>query len=138
MKAWHKRAQLRDADAARAWLFSILANCHVDYLRRHQEMDDIDTVALTDETSLEVEADRRSVVGRVRAAVAVLPASQRQAITLVDLEGLTYAEVANVLNVPVGTIMSRLCRARRALREALLATADGSESAAQASLWRVK
>lgn len=138
MKAWYKRAQLREADAGGAWLFSILANCHRDHLRRYKETDDIDTLALTAETSLEVEADRRTVVGRVRAAVAVLPTGQRQVITLVDLEGLTYAEVATVLNVPVGTVMSRLCRARRALREALLATSDESDVTAQASLWRVK
>lgn len=138
MKAWHKRAQLRDADAGRAWLFSILANCHMDHLRRCQETEDIDTLPLIDESSPEAETDRRTVIGGVRAAVALLPAGQRQVVTLVDLEGLTYAEVANVLKVPVGTVMSRLCRARRALRQALLATTDGSDATAQASLWRVK
>lgn len=138
MKAWHKRAQLRHADAGRAWLFSILANCHMDHLRRCQETEDIDTLPLIDESSPEAETDRRTVIGRVRAAVALLPAGQRQVVTLVDLEGLTYAEVANVLKVPVGTVMSRLCRARRALRQALLATTDGSDATAQASLWRVK
>jgi RNA polymerase sigma-70 factor (ECF subfamily) len=44
MKPWHNRAQLRNADAGRAWLFSILANCHMDHLRRHQETEDIDTL----------------------------------------------------------------------------------------------
>ncbi len=138
LKAWHKRAQLRDADAGRAWLFAILANCHRDHLRRHQETDDIDTLALTDESSPEAETERRTVIGRVRTAVAALPVGQRQVITLVDLEGLSYTEVANVLEVPVGTVMSRLCRARKALRQALLATADRSDVAVQASLWRVK
>ena len=138
MKAWHKRAQLRDANAGRAWLFSILATCHMDHLRRHQETEDIDTLPLTDESSPETETDRRTVIGRVRAAVATLPAGQRQVVTLVDLEGLSYVEVANVLKVPMGTVMSRLCRARRALRQTLLATAEGPNAAAQAGLWRVK
>lgn len=138
MKAWRKRAQLRDAAAGRAWLFSILANCHMDHLRRHQEMEDIDTLPLIDESSPEIEADRRTVIGRVRAAVAALPAGQRQIITLVDLEGLSYVEVANILNVPVGTVMSRLCRARRALRQVLLVTSDGSDDRTQPGLWRVK
>lgn len=138
MKAWHKRAQLRDADAGPAWLFTILANCHRDHLRRYQETDDIDTLPLTDESSPEAETERQTVIGRVRTAVAALPAGQRQVITLVDLEGLSYAEVANVLEVPVGTVMSRLCRARRALRHALLATAERSDATVQPGLWRIK
>lgn len=138
MKAWDKRAQLRDADASGAWLFTILANCHTDHLRRYRETEDIDALPLTDESSPETETDRRTVVGRVRVAVAALPVGQRQVITLVDLEGLSYTEVADVLKVPIGTVMSRLCRARRALRQALLATSDESDVTAQASLWRVK
>jgi RNA polymerase sigma-70 factor (ECF subfamily) len=91
---------------------------------------------LTDESSPETETDRRTVIGRVRAAVAALPAGQRQVITLVDLEGLSYVEVANVLKVPMGTVMSRLCRARRALRKTLLDTTEGPDAATQAGLRR--
>ena len=138
VKAWHKRAQLRDAAASRGWLFSILANCHIDHLRRHQEMEDVDTLPLTDESSPEAETDRRTIVDRVRTAVAALPPGQRQVITLVDLEGLSYTEVANVLKVPIGTVMSRLCRARKALRKVLMTAAAEPDSTAQAGLWRVK
>lgn len=53
----------------------------------------------------------------VRNAVAALPPEQRHVLTLVDLEGFTYKEVAQILELPMGTVMSRLCRARRALRE---------------------
>ncbi|MFO7484116.1 sigma factor-like helix-turn-helix DNA-binding protein, partial [Oceanibaculum nanhaiense] len=60
------------------------------------------------------------VVSGVRAAIGTLPLGQRQVLTLVDLEGCSYIEVANILGVPVGTVMSRLCRARRALKESLL------------------
>lgn len=138
MKAWHKRAQLRDEAASRAWLFSILANCHMDHLRRHQEMEDVDTLPLTDESSPETETDRRTIIDRVRAAVAVLPAGQRQVITLVDLEGLSYTEVANVLAVPIGTVMSRLCRARKALRKTLAVTTAEPDGTVQTGIWRVK
>ncbi len=59
-------------------------------------------------------------MARVRAAIARLPLGQRQVVTLVDLEGCSYAEVGEALAVPIGTVMSRLFRARAALRELLL------------------
>ena len=60
------------------------------------------------------------MVTAVREAIATLPNGQRQVLTLVDLEGCSYIEVANILGVPVGTVMSRLCRARRALKARLI------------------
>ena len=50
----------------------------------------------------------------------ILPVGQRQVLTLVDLEGSSYAEVAEILQIPIGTVMSRLCRARKTLAEKLL------------------
>jgi RNA polymerase sigma-70 factor (ECF subfamily) len=55
----------------------------------------------------------------VRQAVARLPAGQREVVTLVDLEEFSYAEVATILEIPIGTVMSRLSRARVTLREKL-------------------
>ena len=55
----------------------------------------------------------------VRAAIAKLAEGQRQVVTLVDIQGLSYMEVAQILNVPIGTVMSRLCRARYALKDLL-------------------
>jgi RNA polymerase sigma-70 factor (ECF subfamily) len=61
-------------------------------------------------------------------------------VTLVDIEGFSYVEVANILAVPVGTVMSRLCRARAALKDLLGAVRDGSAQGASqdAKIRRIK
>lgn len=121
-KALDRHSQLRDPAALHAWLCSILANCWHDHLRQGKDTLDIDTV---EEGDLPVagcpEEDclQHEVVRRVRAAVGKLPAGQREVVTLVDLEEFSYAEVAAILDVPIGTVMSRLSRARNTLREAL-------------------
>ena len=57
---------------------------------------------------------------RIRQAIAALPEKQRQVVTLVDLAELTYSEVSEALEIPIGTVMSRVCRARQALRDSLV------------------
>ena len=59
-------------------------------------------------------------------------------VTLVDLEGFTYATVADILEIPVGTVMSRLCRGRRALKEHLIDVGTAMEPGRTATLKRVK
>lgn len=136
-KALTKAGQLRDPRARDAWLFSIMANCYRDHFRRQREMDDIDDVELLHEATPESESSRHETIGRVRAAIARLPEGQRQVITLVDLEGFSYSEVAHILAVPVGTVMSRLCRARSALR-ALLCAGTQPQAVQGGHLRRVK
>ena len=121
-KALRKSAQLRDPKARDAWLFTILANCYRDHFRKTREMDDIDEIEISHETTPESESSRAEIVSMVRAAIARLPQGQRQVVTLVDLEGFSYVEVAQILDVPIGTIMSRLCRARNAMKDILLPT----------------
>jgi len=122
-KALAHAGQLRDPERLRSWLFGILANCWRDHLRALRPSVDIDTLedeyACADPTPDEA-YDRREIVDRVRAAVALLPTGQRQVLTLVDLEECSYSEVASILGIPIGTVMSRLCRARLALRDRLL------------------
>jgi len=119
-KALKNARQLRDMDTLDSWLFSILNNCWRDHFRRQRKIEDIDNVVLIEEVTPSHLAEQQNIVDKVRGAVALLPAGQCQVLTLVDLEGLSYLEVAEVLDIPIGTVMSRLCRARKALASRLL------------------
>lgn len=115
-------AQLREPERLMSWLFAILNRCWIDHLRaRRENLDDEALAELpSDLPGPEAHAEQQETVARVRAAVAILPLGQRQVVTLVDLEDLSYAAVAEVLAIPIGTVMSRLCRARGSLRGLLL------------------
>ena len=136
-KATQKSAQLRDPKARDAWLYSILTNCFRDHLRRQRDMDDVDELEISHEVTPETETGRLQVVDKVRAAVARLPDGQRQVVTLVDLEGFSYVEVAQILSIPIGTVMSRLCRARNAMKTQLLADFQ-PDAGARHTLRRIK
>lgn len=123
VRALRHADQLRDLATVQSWLFSILANCTRDYFRSHRTMEDIEDVSETDLVSNDNPLEHCSqdqVVLRVRAAVAELPMTQRQVLVLVDLEEFSYAEVAAILDIPIGTVMSRLSRGRQALKAKLI------------------
>lgn len=137
VKALSQAASLREPEKLKSWLFVILGNCFRDHLRRRRPYEDIDAI---DEEILagglrpDDAHEQAQVVRRVRAAIATLPLGQRQAVTLVDLEGFGYAEVAGILDIPVGTVMSRLSRGRQALRTLLLDSSSGSGESALRSV----
>lgn len=121
-KALRAAGQLREPERLRAWLLKILANCLKDHLRERRETGDyeaIEETLVSPEATPEESRASREIAARVRRAVAALPQGQRQVVTLVDLEECSYAEAGEILEIPIGTVMSRLCRARAALRESL-------------------
>jgi RNA polymerase sigma-70 factor (ECF subfamily) len=83
------------------------------------DVTEIDEFHLVSDGTPEAECLQSEVVRRVRQAVAALPVAQREVVTLVDLEEFSYAEVAAILEIPLGTVMSRLSRARGTLKESL-------------------
>lgn len=102
----------------RAWLFTILHNQYVNHVRR--AVREGVTVGLSDNEPLLTRASQqgqRLELRDLERAIAKLPEEQRSAILLVGLEGMRYEEVAAILDVPVGTIRSRLSRGREALRK---------------------
>ena len=119
VKALEKSEQLRDADKVAGWLTRILVNLHRDHLRREREFVDIAELSLSgggDPAKLVGSADTGA---HVRSVIARLGEEQRKVLTLVDLSDFTYAEVARIMDIPIGTVMSRLCRARRQLKTLL-------------------
>ncbi len=101
----------------RAWLFTILKNCHINDLRRARRADEMPD----EHPLLTVPANQDAHIGllEVRDAYLRLSDEHREVLLLVAIEGLQYDEAAAVLDVPVGTVRSRLSRARQALRDAL-------------------
>lgn len=112
------------------WLLSIAHNAHFDALRRERRMDVVSPERVTEVLDLQhpVEHDRGLHLDLL-AALAQLVPDQRSALLLVLVEQLSYAEAAEVLQVPAGTVMSRVSRARVAMRAWL----DGSTPRAKAS-----
>ena len=141
VKALSQAGQLRDTEALQGWLLTIMANCWRDHFRRCRETEDIaevDEDLLASEVTPEDDFEQNQVVQRVRAAIGRLPLGQRQVVTLVDLEECSYAEVAAILGIPMGTVMSRLSRARLALRELLLEYGKQPKAAPALRIARIK
>lgn len=136
-KAIKKSHQLQSEQALDSWLFSILTNCWRDYCRRTTDTVEFDETQVVNDANVDGDNERAMIVRQVRAAIARLTRDQREVVTLVDLEGMSYSEVAGVLNIPIGTVMSRLCRARRQLKEFLEVVHSEPEATAP-NLWRIK
>lgn len=135
-RALERREQLRDLDAMHKWLLTILGNLWRDHLRRQHPSDDIDEVRHATDVTPEHRCCSDQAIRRVRQCIARLPAGQRAVITLVELEEMSYREVSEILDIPIGTVMSRLNRARQTLKDRLIRE-RGSEPGQRPSLRRV-
>jgi RNA polymerase sigma-70 factor (ECF subfamily) len=105
-----------------AWVFRILRNYWIDHLRRVKAEGASDDISshewtLIDEGSGETQVHGRLALSEVRRAIDSLPPEQREVLVLVCVEDLAYREAADILGVPIGTVMSRLARARKRLTE---------------------
>ncbi|WP_044560522.1 RNA polymerase sigma factor [Azospirillum sp. B4] len=127
---WHQRRA--DGDA-RTWLFTILHNLAVSQMRQnkrrggHVALDDGTIEPMIARPATQEDALHHADVMR---ALDTLPEEQRSVLLLVAVEDLTYAEAARVLDIPIGTVMSRLARAREKLSQKM----DGAAAAPNASV----
>ena len=147
VRAFRAFAQFR-GDSPRAWLFAIVRNCcRSAQSAQHGGVRGIvvHESSLGDEAADRVNrhpdpsptpeeaAIRRTDVERLRAAIEAMPEPFREAVVLRDLEDMTYAEIAHVTGVPIGTVMSRLSRGRAILADELLPVPQTSDDAARSA-----
>ena len=133
-RALAREHQFQEGTRFDSWMFRIVQTIWIDQVRAHnirKEDGDIAEERLgSDEPVRRVEA--RLALAEVRRAVSLLPPDQRSTLMLVTVEGLSYKQAAEVAGVPIGTIMSRLARARIALQQLLDAGAGERRSASDA------
>jgi RNA polymerase sigma factor (sigma-70 family) len=125
---WSQRRPDRNA---RSWMFAIVHNLAINRMRQrarrgaHMPIDDVEEAAFAHPPTQEIALRHREVL----AAMDTLPPDQKGILLMVSVEGLSYAEVAEALGTPLGTVMSRLARAREKLLR--LADADPTDSGAR-------
>ncbi|MDQ7849356.1 MAG: sigma-70 family RNA polymerase sigma factor [Armatimonadota bacterium] len=135
LKAWRSFHTFQPGSNARAWLYRILMNAYIDAYRKTDrepevvDQEDMETQYLYSRVRASEELRRQGnpeevilqtiMDADVEAALASLPEAFRTAVILADLEGFTYKEIARILGVPIGTVMSRLFRGRWLLQRAL-------------------
>lgn len=133
---WHQRRQ--DSNV-RTWTFAILHNLAVNRLKQtsrrgaHLPMEDADDASLSSAPTQEDGLLQQEII----VALGKLPEEQRSVLLLVSVEDLSYAETARVLEIPIGTVMSRLARGRERLRQQM-SEPKGSASSNHPHLRRVK
>ena len=134
LKAWRSLASFRGECTLSTWLCRIALNCACDHARAAKRRftvslttsdDDDENRVLdipdTDVTAMpEEELTRQSEIAAVREAIAALPEDQRTVVSLRDISGLSYAEIADVLHLEMGTVKSRINRARAAIKTFLI------------------
>jgi len=120
-RAWTKRHLWQAGTNLRAWLFAVMHGVYVNGTRRRWRAESLDALenSAPERADDGASAETAVAVGELREALQALSEEQREVVLLVGLEQLSYAEAANVLEVPIGTVMSRLARGRERLRQLL-------------------
>jgi RNA polymerase sigma-70 factor, ECF subfamily len=130
LKAWRNFASFEPGTNFRAWIFRILKNT---FLGSRTKLECRMTLALDSEEDLPATCATpeslligRSEIDIVRRAIQQLPLIFREVLLLCDVEEASYREIAEILSIPVGTVMSRLARARKMVRESLRGIPEGA------------
>jgi RNA polymerase sigma-70 factor (ECF subfamily) len=119
-RALLKLDQWRSDARLDSWMFKIVRNAWIDELRSRGRRDKVFLAAEAGENIGDATLERETELMSVQSAMARLPEEQRTAVSLVLVEGLAYKEAAEVLDIPMGTLTSRLARGREALQAMLM------------------
>lgn len=134
LKAFRASRQFERGTNLKAWLFTILHNTFRN-MRRHDGRNPIEVDSEVVEQAMDVAGQeqtpeqlltRATLDADLQAALDALPETFRQAVWLRDVEEFSYAEIARMINVPIGTVMSRISRGRRMLFERLSSSAEAA------------
>ena len=121
VRVWQNLKSYKPQYAFRSWLYRIATNAALDALRRERPTTELDSLSLADPgTTPEQSAEDYQQVVHIRRAIAQLSEPLRMVLILREYQELTYQEIADALDIPVGTVMSRLNTARVQLRRELL------------------
>lgn len=122
LRAWQNLAAYRPGTPLRNWLYRIAVNAGTDMLRKEKRIlpDDIEDLDLTDgHPGLETLVSQNERTRLVQNAILSLPEASRAVLVLREYEGLSYQEISSTLDIPLGTVMSRLNYARNTLKAKL-------------------
>jgi len=122
IRAWMNLSNYRPQTSLRNWLYRIAVNAATDMIRKEKHIlpDDIENLQLTDRRpGPESFVSQQESTNLVKKAILSLPEASRAVLILREYEGLSYQEISSTLDIPVGTVMSRLNYARRLLKEKL-------------------
>ena len=123
VRVWRNFKKWEPRKGFRAWLYAIIRNLCMTHLRRQKRRGEIDVDSVPHLTSSDADPEKalvdEEIKRAVREAIFKLPPEQQDVVILVDINGLKYVEAAEILGVPVGTVMSRLYYARRKLAQML-------------------
>ena len=113
-RAWSRSHLWQPGSNLRSWLFTMLHHLYINHLRRNRIRPVLYPIEGVDEPATH---DEPTLLRDLEKCLAKLSPEQREVIVLAGLEQLSYQEMAEILDIPVGTVMSRLSRARERLRE---------------------
>lgn len=119
IRAWNNLANFQEGTNLKAWLFTILRNNFYNGLRRQKHQNEYARTMDSSQFVVQASQDKTLEFGDVMRNLAILPPDQREALILVTVENMSYEEVAAICSCPIGTVKSRVNRARARL-EALM------------------
>jgi RNA polymerase sigma-70 factor (ECF subfamily) len=127
IRVWQKLHTYKPTGSFRSWVYRIATNAALDALRKERDTQEIDSLPLASkEPGVEQSLVTQERAEMVREAVLALPAASRSVLILREYEGLSYQEISDALDIPIGTVMSRLNYARNALKKSLAAELEAA------------